>query len=214
MNPDQEIFPTLYRDKFGVEKTEIRNDGKTLRMLLRGIEFGGCSFDDFAPAGSIPEGFSTNQGALCSYRLECGMPVWLVKDGKTETARLEAVIEVGDPAPNGGVDRETVELTLVGGDLRLNAKSESGFFDDALAAIEGTLPKSVYLRCCHTCLYSEYFPGGAGAFGGLTCFRNHDMEFLAATDKPSLLQVFDKENKHVQETYCCGDYERLEPGMG
>ena len=210
MKPDQEIFPTVYRDKFGVEKTEIRNDGRTLRLLLRGVEFNGSSFDDFEPAEASAEGFSTNQGSLCSYRLECWMPVLLVKDGKEETARLEAVIEVGDPAPNGGVDRETVQLTLVSGDLHISSMGKTGWFDDALVEIEGSLPGSAYLRCCHTCLYSEYFPGGTGAFGGLTCFRKHDAEFLSAKDKPALLQVFEKNNTLVQETYCCGDFKRLE----
>ena len=43
-------YLALYRDAHGEEATVIENDGKTLRMVVRGVEFTGTMFDDFEPS--------------------------------------------------------------------------------------------------------------------------------------------------------------------
>ena len=42
-------YPARYIDEHGEEETIIRNDGKTLRMRVRGVEFSGMRFEDFEP---------------------------------------------------------------------------------------------------------------------------------------------------------------------
>jgi hypothetical protein len=56
-------YPALYRDALGEEKTVIENDGKKLRMIVRGVEFTGTMFDDFEPS------IIDDDPALASFRL-------------------------------------------------------------------------------------------------------------------------------------------------
>ncbi len=42
--------PAVYRDAHGEEATVIENDGKMLRMVVRGVEFTGTRFEDFEPS--------------------------------------------------------------------------------------------------------------------------------------------------------------------
>jgi hypothetical protein len=42
-------YPAPYQDASSQEVTGIENDGKTLRMVVRGVEFAGETFDLFQP---------------------------------------------------------------------------------------------------------------------------------------------------------------------
>ncbi len=44
-----EAYPAVYRDRFGEVATILFNDGKELRMKLRGVEFTGRMLDDWEP---------------------------------------------------------------------------------------------------------------------------------------------------------------------
>jgi hypothetical protein len=47
-----EMYPAVYRDRFGEVTTTIHNDGKKLRMLLRDVAFHG-TLDDWEPDESV-----------------------------------------------------------------------------------------------------------------------------------------------------------------
>jgi hypothetical protein len=49
-----EIYHAKYCDEFGEEITTIKNDGKLLRMILRGVEFQGSMLDDWEAITEIP----------------------------------------------------------------------------------------------------------------------------------------------------------------
>ncbi len=42
-------YPARYQDAQGEEYTIIENDGKRLRMMVRGVEFVGADFDGLEP---------------------------------------------------------------------------------------------------------------------------------------------------------------------
>ncbi len=72
-------YPTIYTDARGTENTAITNDGKTLTMWLRGVEFTGGCFEGFIPSEEATpeqlEQFSICLDWLCSYRIEFQMPI-------------------------------------------------------------------------------------------------------------------------------------------
>ena len=210
-------YPATYNDRFGEEKTVIQNDGKTLRMLLRGVTFTGSMFDDFEP--SITEkakltSFSMNAGALCSYKMDCQIPITVVMFDKSIEAILQTHIEVGDRAPNGGVNLERVQLILTVADQSFNSSGTHGWFDDELLEIEAALPHNIFMKCCHTCAFSDYHPVGSGTFGCLACFRDHKQEYLALKGKSALMHFFSNSTENVQETYLCPEFEKRVPGTG
>jgi hypothetical protein len=50
------MYPARYRDRSGEEPTSIRNDGKSLSVTIRGVEFRGGDFDALEPTpGTDPE---------------------------------------------------------------------------------------------------------------------------------------------------------------
>jgi hypothetical protein len=44
-------YPATYRDRNGEVRTTIRNDGQTLSMEVRGVDFRGTDFDMLEPSG-------------------------------------------------------------------------------------------------------------------------------------------------------------------
>ncbi len=68
-------YPATYRDRVGEVATTIENDGKTLRMVVRDVEFTGSMFDDWEPTSDFASpqlaGFTLWEGILCSCVIEC-----------------------------------------------------------------------------------------------------------------------------------------------
>ncbi len=91
-------YPALYRDAHGEEATVIENDGKTLRMVVRGVEFTGTMFDDFEPsiAQDDPDlaPFSLYCGSLCScinrMRYTAASCLWRRSAGRTAPCAFRA----------------------------------------------------------------------------------------------------------------------------
>ena len=95
-------YPTVYRDKFGEETTVIYNDGKTLTMTLRGVEFKAWDIFDFAkPESGVIEqlsSFSFCHDYLCDYTLECSGPVQVVVGELEKETELKIHIDIGKPS--------------------------------------------------------------------------------------------------------------------
>ena len=111
-------YPALYQDTHGEEATVIENDSKTLRMVVRGVEFTGTMFDDFESSIAQDDpalaSFTLYHGSLCSCGIECDLPLPVTFGNETLDGLLHMRLELGGPRQDerGGIDREEVQLVL------------------------------------------------------------------------------------------------------
>ena len=211
-------YPAKYTDTHGTEHTSISNDGETLRVAIRGVEFAGTDFDSLQPIEETPadrlQSFSLHRSELCSCRLEFEMQIPLRDNGRDRTGVLSIDLRLGSPSPNGGLDCEQLLVVLDYDDRRIAGSGESGWFEDELTEIQKQLPDGVYMKACINCLYSDYSPYGHGLFGQMMCFRNLKDEYLRVASKEDFWSVHDRYDRLVQETYLCPDFKRRVPDTG
>jgi Family of unknown function (DUF6304) len=211
-----EIYPAKYRDRFGEEITTIENDGKSLRMILRGIEFKSSMLDDWAvateisPAGSFP----LHHGELCTCVLDLEMPALIIQNSDVLAGVLRVHLELGEPSANGGLDREELQLELVFNDRSFKSCGKHGWFEDELLEIHRELPPATYLKSCFNCAFSDYNPVGFGLFGCMACFRNSKQEYRSLRGKAAFFELQDQIAEQVQETYLCPEFEKRMPNTG
>ena len=205
--------PALYTDHAGAEVTQLSNDGQTLCMQLRGVDFVSDDFESFEPVKPLSPNsdFRTHHGALCGYSLSCAFGVWVLNRGVLEVGALHANIEVAAPE-----DRQPLrlKLSLVCSRGEYEGSGLSGFFELELQSIMAQLAHDLSLRCCLTCQFSDYSPYGQGLFGGLMCFESIKQEYLKVDSRQSFWAVHDRFDRHVQETYLCPAYHPRTPGTG
>lgn len=213
-----ETYAAKYCDAHGSEQTIIRNDSSTLSMELRGVRFTGSDFDAFEPDQNATSDqmakFSLHHNSLCSCQIECEIPVAISVHGDPQQATLFVDLTLGDPRPNGGLDREDLSLKIVTDFGEYSSSGRSGFFEYELLEIQSQLPSGVYIRACINCLYSDYSPCGNGSFGCMMCFKNRKSEYLKVKSKRDFFLIHDQFDRYVQETYLCGEFERRIPGTG
>jgi hypothetical protein len=209
-------YDGTYTDAGGRDDIAFLNDGGTLRVTIRGVEFTGSDFDGLSPvAGSTNlGGFALHRDALCACSFAFDIPVAMIVEGSEISGRLRAELELGAPAPNGGIDREQLKLTLEYGDHRVTSSGTSGWFEDELARIQEQLPEAVFIKACINCLFSDYSPYGHGLFGGMMCFRNMKGEYLRVKSKRDFLAIHGRQERFVQETYLCPEFSRRVAGTG
>ena len=211
-------YAARYTDRSGSEVTSIANDGATLSMAVRGLEFRGPDFDSLGPAGDPDPArlasFTLQQGSLCSCVIEADIPVPVATPEGTEEGVLAVRLELGNPAPTGGLDREHLTLALRVGRRVYTSGGRSGWFEDEMMDVQNQLPPGTHLRACVTCAYSDYSPAGHGLFGGLACFRGNKTAYLAVRSKADLFRVWPTMTGFVQETYLCPEFDRRQPGTG
>ncbi len=215
------VYPAQYHDAQGDEQTQIENDGKRLRLVVRGVEFLGADFDmlepTLDPTDSRLASFTLNNGEMCACRLEWVMPLSVVIGNDVIPGDLRAQLELGQPRPGGNrrIDRETLRLCFTYSDASFRSNgASSGYFEDELRDIQNALPPGVYLRACISCAFSDYSPAGNGLFGDLMCFRDNKSAYLQVKGKSDLFALWDTMTEFVQETYVCLEFERRRPGAG
>jgi Family of unknown function (DUF6304) len=211
-----EIYSTKYRDNFGEETTTIQNNGKSLHMRLRGIEFQCSMLDDWKPkTKTAPSSlFALWHGQLCSYRLDCKMQVPVVDSGKISSGILRVELELGAPNEDGGIDREYLQLELTLNGKSYKSSGKHSWFEDGLLEIHAALPKKTYIRSCFNCAFSDYSPAGFGLFGCMACFRNCKQAYLSLKGKEAYFQLQDRIAEYVQETYLCPEFKKRVPDTG
>jgi hypothetical protein len=212
-----DCYPATYSDANGSEATTIANDSETLRLLLRGVEFVGRDFDSLEPTGAAPEQlrqFTLNQGCLCSCRIECRIPVPVHDRGKLLEGSLSVELVLGDAVLKGGLDREQLQIVFEYNAQQFDGSGTSGWFEDELLGIQAQMSEGVFIKACINCLYSDYSPYGHGLFGSMMCFRNLKAEYLKVTTKQEFWSVHGRQDRFVQETYLCPDFQRRTPGTG
>jgi hypothetical protein len=211
-------YPASYTDVRGTEATAITNEGETLRMTIRDVEFIGTDFDALEPCDdATPDQltrFSLNHNELCSCRIECAIPILINSHGSASQGTLAVELILGDPEPKGWLDREELHITLACDHGKFAGSGKSGWFEDELFEIQSKLPAGVFMQACINCLYSDYSPYGHGAFGCMMCFRNLKSEYLKVKSKADFWSVHDRYDRMVQETYLCPEFERRIPGTG
>jgi hypothetical protein len=211
-------YPARYRDEHGEEETTLRNDGKTLRMRVRGVEFSGAIFDDFEPEegtdASALAPFRLSQNALYGYTIDFDMPMPTVANGVDTEAILHVRVALGVLDERGGLDREEIHLTLRYADNEYCGSGHSGWFEDELLEIQKTLPEGVYMQACINCAFSDYSPYGHQVFGDMACFRDNKEGYLQVNSKADIFRVWGTATELVQETYLCPEFQRRKPGMG
>ena len=202
------VYPTLYRDAYGEEETVIENDGQTLRMVVRGVEFEGGDFDGFAPVSQeVGSQFAFHYGNLCGYLLRCTIPVIVAGDGEKVTA-LHVLLDLGKPTAEGRIDKEELVLTLeVEGEALKSSGKSGGFFEGEMLDIQRLMPAKTYMKCCFNCAFSGYSPAGGGMWF-MFCHRNHKEEYLNARGKAEWFHLNQEAAGTVQETYLCPEFQR------
>jgi hypothetical protein len=214
---DVDRYPATFSDARGSETTTIENDGETLRLSLRGVEFVGSEFDSLEPKGVAcgrMQSFTLNHGCLCSCRIDCRIPVPVHCRGSLQVGVLIVELVLGNPAPNGVLDHEQLRLVLEYDEQQFVGPGTSGWFEGELLAIQAQLPDGDFIKACINCLYSDYSPYGHGLFGWMMCFRNIKQEYLKVKTKEDFWSIHSRQDRFVQETYLCREFERRIPGTG
>lgn len=208
-------FPCTYSDEHGAESALLFNDGETLSMTLRDVDFSGSDFDDLRPEpGCSPRAlqkFTFHSGALCACTLSLEMPITVSVRGEVRTRPLHAHLILGKARASGsGLEDERLRLAITLEGKRYTTSGKFGWFDDELEELSGLLPAHIFLKICHGCALSHYPAAGYGLFGGLICFKRHkELARTAAHKSPEYWQLFEEPvDSWVQETFVCGEFER------
>ena len=211
-------FPGTYRDVHGTEDIEILNDGRTLRVVVRGVTLTGEDFDDLKPVEGTEAAalarLPVNLGWLWDCELRCRIPLRISGPEGAFTAPLETRLILGDPTASGQPDEEVVQLRLVLEGQEYLSPGVSGWYEDELNDLFGKLPEAFQPRLCFTCAFSDYNPGGHGLFGGMACFRDNKAEYLTVRSKGDMWRVWPTLTEYVQETHLCPEFQQRPPGTG
>ena len=217
------VYPARYRDCFGEEGTTILNDGETLTMVVRGIQFQGNDFDSFEPRDTADptqlSSFTFSHGSLCSCMIEADVPVLVVTPSGIVDGLLTFELELGEPLPTGRIDGERVKLRLSVNQQSFCSKGYTGWFEDELLGLQSQLPTGTFMKVCFNCAFSDYSPYGHGLFGNMICFRANKTGYLTMPsgedfEKNDYFAVMETVSENVQETYLCPEFERRTPGTG
>jgi hypothetical protein len=212
-------FPGTYSDGTGDEVIEWdvvaidRPYGPNFEIhtTIRKVEFSGFSFDSLDPVDlSAAEEVNLQIGGT-------GLE-HCVLTGKLPV-RLESE-RVVDSSISFSLDLRSSALQNVAAPRNLNLTVfvdqqvftvDDDWFEDGLINLEKAMPAGTRLRCCVTCLYSDYSPGGHGLIG-ILCHRGAKEQYLAVRSKADYWQV--PVTEEVPETHLCDEYERRRPGTG
>ncbi len=228
-------YPARYCDKYGEEEIIIQNDGKMLRMIVRGVEFTGTTFHSFEPIESSKESeigsFSLFLGELCAYTLDCDIPVIILDRDNALLTTLRAHIERGKPVEGAGgtsirhkdgsveknsrqIECEVLQLEVIhqAKSFKTSGRNECYSFEEQLDELKDLLPTDSYLKICWNCAFSDYSPMGNDVFGDLDCYRDNKRQYLRVRSKRDLFQV--PSTMSVQEIHLCSEFRKRKPGTG
>jgi hypothetical protein len=211
-------YPARYKDRNGIERTSILNNGKMLTMLVRGVRFQGADFDSFEPKDvSDPaqlSAFTFLHGSLCFCIIEADIPVPVSTSAGSVDGLLTLELELGEPLPTGQMSREQLKLVLTINEQTYSSQGRTGWFEDEMLDLQGQLPSGVFMKACINCAFSDYSPYGHGLFGGLACFRENKTGYGTVSCKDELFEIWATMTEFVQETYLCPEFKRRSPGTG
>jgi len=217
------VYPARYKDRFGEEPTSIQNHGKTLAMIVRGVEFEGCDLDCLEPKGKPDpaqlSSFTFLHESLCFCVIEADITIPVVTPIGIVDGLLTFELELGEPLPTGQMNRERLKLRLAVNGQTYASEGKSGWFEDEMLDVQRKLPLATFMKACINCAFSDYSPYGHGLFGNMICFRANKAGYLALPsgenfEKDAYFDVMYTVSEMVQETYLCPEFERRAPGIG
>ena len=196
-------FPGRYEDDFTQEditwhaipstrRSPPGQSGFELHTQVRGIDYwssglDGLSTEDKDAALKVNLAEDLGRSSNCrvceiSGSLQCQF------DEQDTTSDCVVYFELDLKTLWQGNDVSPTYLTLrtyVRGE-ELECKDE--WLETGLRRLEEALPSGVELRCCHTCLYSDYSAGGSGILG-MSCHRRAKDQYHAVKSKAEYWKV-------------------------
>jgi len=204
-------YPAQYSDQSGKETTTIQNDGQTLRMVIRGVEFVGDDFDSLESTISRDSAqlasFTFRYGYLGECIIECEIPIPVVVGAKVVPGSLHVHLDFRGSAPTR---QEVLKLKLAYNEVSFESSGKShGYFEYELWEIQAAMPKDTYIKACINCTFSN-IGRYQGMFGALACYRGNKDRYFGMRDdrKPgskwALLEIM---TEAVQEVHLCPEFE-------
>lgn len=225
-------YKGLYKDSVGMREIEIENDFNTLVMEIDGVVFSGSEFDDLSVDDKLKYTeqqltrftfFQTPQyqtkkvsETLCNCSFEIIVPQIIIDKSNNDHFLSDLKIEVflGNARkgnPGSGIEFETVTLSLtIAGKIYAGT---SELFEGSFDQIRDQLQDKYQLKNCYGCMYADYSVYGQGTFGTMLCFRDQKTEYSKVTNKDEYTALAPS-YLHVQEIYCCNEYETRKKGAG
>lgn len=216
-------YPARYKDRFGKQQTTILNDGKTLTMVLRGVQFQGDDFDSFTtkdtPFSQHLASFTFLHGHLGFCVIEADIPILVMTPLGIVNGLLTFELKLGTPLATNQMNREQLKLRLTANEQTFYSAGKTGWFEGEMRDLHGRLPLGMFMKTCINCAFSDYSPYGHGLFGNLICFRANKTGYLALPSgedfsKDDYFDVMDTVSEMVQETHLCPEFEKRVPGTG
>ncbi len=213
-------FPGRYEDQDGSEEISWRIEpsrvrGYEIHTLIRNVAFWGYDFDGLevvdraaaAAAGFKLEEHGEPEGCVLSGDLPCTIEA----EGQPTTGAIRFRLEVPEHqhVPPFNPSPKNLHLSVVVGGRTYEVADE--WFEDGVQRLEELLPSDTRFRCCLTCLFSDYSPGGHSLMG-MRCHRDAKQQYLAVRSKNDYWSV--PVTEEVMETYLCPEYQRRVPGTG
>ncbi|MDN3021825.1 DUF6304 family protein [Streptomyces sp. S.PB5] len=207
-------WPGRYTDRHGFEEIAFESDGRELiRTTIRGVRFEGETMDTLGALTGEPPvpAFTFQEGDLWSCLLEWGltMPVEVAGQGE-RIATVHCALQLWYPEE---AENLTVTLRLDGHEFRATHPD----FENALHEIGRELPRSVRLKACIACAWSDYHPVGHSMMTGLACFRGAKDVYRRCDGKKGpngILTIWPEHTEFVQETWVCEQFEHRTSDRG
>lgn len=210
-------FPGTYADARGTEPIGwvLRADGEkdhpsgfVITTTVRGITLRGKDFDALDCQGGEDAGMGLTVdrwGSVTDCTLTAAVPILVTGPAGTVPAPLHLTIQLGSARSEFPLQGE---LGTPAG--RVRVEDRHGFVENILAQLGQRLADSLgdaayRLRCCFTCLWSDYFPGG-GPMTGMRCHRGVPQQYLAVRSKADYWEVAVTEL--VPDFHWCDGYDR------
>ncbi|KIA62548.1 hypothetical protein FG87_25070 [Nocardia vulneris] len=210
-------FPGGYEDDRGAEPVEWRiepdevSDSRELfdlEAVIRGVRVRG-DLEDLTPYSAdthAREIFSLDgrSGNLARYTVTGELPCTVEVSG---VRRVEVIRFTYAQHPYPEHDMMHLALSLDGEEYETDCDA----LETGLPRLADALPAGVSLKCCFTCLYSDYMPSSGQAMG-IACFRDDKERYLAIRSKFDIWRL--RRTEWVPETYLCSEYQRRVRGTG
>lgn len=212
-------FPGTFTDGRGADEIVWRLEPYTgpsrtypcfvVKATIRGVECWGFDVDAIGPdqddhPEQIEEVEADRSGYLIGFSATGEIPCSLLDDDNHATPSTLA-FSFG----TSGAAGSAVRISVTVGDQVVESHGDD--FDDTLEELTRQLPSGVRLRCCYTCLYSDYSPWGYSG-SEMSCHRSNRDQYLRVATKADYIAVPITEG--VPAFYVCDQWTQRIPGTG
>ncbi len=216
-------FPGTLEDTAGREDLvwQIRpslrpgNEGRyEVESQIRGVAVWGVDFDGLEPSSS---GDDASRARLPLNRAgevsECVLTGELpcTADGADQRLAITVNFRLDLRDVQGRDPGKPMSLHLSATVAGIDYAIDDDWFEDGTLRLDQAMQPAHRLRCCVTCLFSDYSPGGHGLMG-IRCHRDARDQYLSVRSKTEYWSV--PVTEEVPEIYLCDQYQQRVPGTG